>query len=162
MSLPDRRSPYTAGHRSRSAAKRSPSSDKGETSSRAARIKADSIAATYAGRVQGGAHLHFYETTHDFGDIPRKGGNLVREFEFVNDGTEPLVLLRVLTSCTCTKASFSKRPVAPGERGVVKVIYEPHKKEPGAFSKVIQIFSTSIEGRNVLTVRGNSIDVKKL
>jgi hypothetical protein len=112
--------------------------------------------------VQGGAHLHFYETTHDFGDIPRKGGNLVREFEFVNDGTEPLVLLRVLTSCTCTKASFSKRPVAPGERGVVKVIYEPHKKEPGAFSKVIQIFSTSIEGRNVLTVRGNSIDVKKL
>ena len=62
---------------------------------RAARIKADSIAATYAGRVQGGAHLHFYETTHDFGDIPRKGGNLVREFEFVNDGTEPLVLLRV-------------------------------------------------------------------
>ena len=120
------------------------------------------FAATYAGRVQGGAHLHFYETTHDFGDIPRKGGNLVREFEFVNDGTEPLVLLRVLTSCTCTKASFSKRPVAPGERGVVKVIYEPHKKEPGAFSKVIQIFSTSIEGRNVLTVRGNSIDVKKL
>ena len=55
-----------------------------------------------------------------------------------------------------------ERPVAPGERGVVKVIYEPHKKEPGAFSKVIQIFSTSIEGRNVLTVRGNSIDVKKL
>ena len=83
---------------------------------RAARIKADSIAATYAGRVQGGAHLHFYETTHDFGDIPRKGGNLVREFEFVNDGTEPLVLLRVLTSCTCTKASFSKRPVGRARR----------------------------------------------
>ena len=100
---------------------------------RAARIKADSIAATYAGRVQGGAHLHFYETTHDFGDIPRKGGNLVREFEFVNDGTEPLVLLRVLTSCTCTKASFSKRPVAPGERGVGKVIYEPHKKDSNLF-----------------------------
>lgn len=129
---------------------------------RAARIKADSIAAIYAGRVPGGAHLHFCETTYDFGDVPRKGGNLVREFEFVNDGTEPLVILQVLTSCTCTKASFSKRPVAPGERGVVKVIYEPHKKEPGAFSKVIQIFSTSIEGRNILTVRGNSIDVRKL
>lgn len=129
---------------------------------RAARIKADSIAAMCAGRVQGGAHLHFYETTHDFGDIPRKGGNLVKEFEFVNDGTEPLVILRILTSCTCTKASFSKRPVAPGERGVIKIVYEPHKKEPGAFSKVIQIFSTSIDGRNVLTVRGNSIDVKKL
>ncbi len=129
---------------------------------REARMKADSVAATIAGRVQGGAHLHFCETTHDFGDIPRKGGNLVREFEFVNDGTEPLVILRVLTSCTCTKAVFSKRPVAPGECGVVRVIYEPHKKEPGAFSKVIQIFSTSVEGRNILTVRGNSIDAKKL
>lgn len=129
---------------------------------RAARIKADSVAAACAGRVQGGAHLHFLETAHDFGDIPRKGGNLVREFEFVNDGTEPLVILRAVTSCTCTRTAFSKRPVAPGERGTVKVIYEPHKKEPGAFSKVIQIFSTSIGGRTILTVRGNSIDAKKL
>ena len=89
------------------------------------------------------------------------GYNYYVELEKVSgiDGVEQA--LRVRTSCTCTKASFSKRPVAPGERGVVKVIYEPHKKEPGAFSKVIQIFSTSIEGRNVLTVRGNSIDVKK-
>lgn len=129
---------------------------------RAARVKADSVAVTLAGRVQGGAHLHFFETTYDFGDIARKGGNLVHEFEFVNDGTEPLVILRVLTSCTCTKAAFSKRPVAPGERGVIRVIYEPHKKEPGAFSKVIQIFSSSVEGRNIVTVRGNSIDAKKL
>lgn len=115
-----------------------------------------------AGRVQGGAHLHFLETAHDFGDIPRRGGDLVKEFTFVNDGTEPLVILRVITSCTCTKASYSKRPVAPGECGVIKIIYEPHKKEPGAFSKVIQIFSTSVDGRNLLTIRGNSIDVKKL
>lgn len=129
---------------------------------RAERIRADSIAASCAGRVAGGAHLHFEETTYDFGDIPRRGGDLVREFAFVNDGTEPLVILRALTSCTCTKVNYPKRPVKPGERGVIKIIYEPHKKEPGAFSKVIQIFSTSVEGRNVLTVRGNSIDTKKL
>ena len=112
--------------------------------------------------MQGGAHLHFLNTAHDFGDIPRRGGDLVKEFVFVNDGTEPLVILHAITSCTCTKASYSKRPVAPGECGVIKIIYEPHKKEPGAFSKVIQIFSTSVDGRNLLTIRGNSIDVKKL
>lgn len=127
------------------------------------REKADTACMqSLAGRVQGGAHLHFLETAHDFGDIPRRGGDLVKEFTFVNDGTEPLVILRVITSCTCTKASYSKRPVAPGQCGVIKIIYEPHKKEPGAFSKVIQIFSTSVEGRNLLTIRGNSIDVKKL
>jgi hypothetical protein len=109
-----------------------------------------------------GAHLRFEENTFDFGDVPRKGGNLTKEFVFINDGTEPLVILRALTSCSCTKVSFSKRPIAPGERGVIKVVYELHKKEPGTFSKVIQIFSTSVDGRSILTVRGNSIDTKKL
>ncbi len=117
---------------------------------------------TCADEVPAGAHLRFEESTFDFGDVPRKGGNLTKEFVFINDGTEPLVILRALTSCSCTKVSFSKRPIAPGERGVIKVVYELHKKEPGTFSKVIQIFSTSVEGRNILTVRGNSIDTKKL
>ena len=130
---------------------------------KSSREKADTACMqSLTGRVQGGAHLHFLNTAHDFGDIPRRGGDLVKEFVFVNDGTEPLVILHAITSCTCTKASYSKRPVAPGECGVIKIIYEPHKKEPGAFSKVIQIFSTSVDGRNLLTIRGNSIDVKKL
>ena len=106
--------------------------------------------------------LTLLQKGYDLGPIPEDGGTVSRVYTFRNSGNAPLVVVRAETSCTCTKASFSKRPVAPGERGVVKVIYEPHKKEPGAFSKVIQIFSTSIEGRNVLTVRGNSIDVKKL
>ena len=106
--------------------------------------------------------LTLLQKGYDLGSIPEDGGTVSRVYTFRNSGNAPLVVVRAETSCTCTKASFSKRPVAPGERGVVKVIYEPHKKEPGAFSKVIQIFSTSIAGRNVLTVRGNSIDVKKL
>ena len=105
-----------------------------------------------------GAHLAFEEVTYDFGDVPRKGGDLVREFRFTNDGTEPLVLLRVIISCSCLKADFSKRPVAPGDSGVVRITYQPHKSEPGAFNKVIQIYSNSIDGRDVITVQGNSID----
>ena len=33
-----------------------------------------------------GAHLHMEVASHDFGDVPRKGGDLVREFTFTNDG----------------------------------------------------------------------------
>lgn len=105
-----------------------------------------------------GAHLKMENPTYDFGDVPRKGGDLVREFKFVNDGTAPLVLVRVITSCSCLKASFSKRPVAPADSGVVRIIYEPHKSEPGAFNKVIQIYSNSVDGRDVITVQGNSIE----
>lgn len=111
-----------------------------------------------AGKPIKGAHLKLENPTYDFGDVPRKGGDLVREFRFVNDGTAPLVLVRVITSCSCLKASFSKRPVEPADSGVISITYEPHKSEPGAFNKVIQIYSNSVDGRDVITVQGNSIE----
>ena len=116
------------------------------------------FAAGYAEKPVKGAHLRLENATYNFGDVPRKGGDLVHEFRFTNDGTEPLVLLRVIISCSCLKADFSKRPVAPGDSGVVRITYQPHKSEPGAFNKVIQIYSNSVDGRDVVTVQGNSID----
>lgn len=104
-----------------------------------------------------GAHLSLAASSYDFGDVPRKGGDLVREFAFTNDGTAPLVILRVITSCSCLKASYTKRPVAPGDSGVIRITYEPHKSEPGAFNKVIQIYSNSAAERDLITVQGNSI-----
>lgn len=114
--------------------------------------------AAYAGKPAKGAHLKMDNPTYDFGDVPRKGGDLVHEFKFVNDGTAPLVIVRVITSCSCLGASFSKRPVAPADSGVIRIVYEPHKSEPGAFNKVIQVYSNSVDGRDVITVQGNSID----
>ena len=105
-----------------------------------------------------GPHLLFENPTYDFGDVPRKGGDLTREFRFVNDGTKPLVILRVITSCSCLKATFSKRPVAPADSGVIRIVYQPLKSEPGTFNKVIQIYSNSVDGRDVITVQGNSIE----
>ena len=93
-----------------------------------------------------------------FGIVSGKGGDLVREFTFTNDGTAPLVVTRVITSCSCLKASFPKRPVPPGGQGVIRITYEPHKSEPGVFNKVIQVYSNSVDGRDVITVQGNSID----
>lgn len=109
-----------------------------------------------------GAHLRLEETSWNFGDVPRRGGDLVHEFRFVNDGERPLVLVRVITSCSCIRASFSKRPVAPADSGVIRIVYEPHKSEPGAFNKVIQIYSNSVDGRDILTVQGNSLDDEEL
>ena len=72
-----------------------------------------------------GAHLRMEVAGHDFGDVPRKGGDLVREFTFTNDGTAPLVVTRVITSCSCLKASFPKRPVPPGGQGVIRIRIQP-------------------------------------
>ena len=48
--------------------------------------------------------------------------------------------------------------VEDGTQGVIRITYEPHKSEPGVFNKVIQVYSNSVDGRDVITVQGNSID----
>lgn len=105
-----------------------------------------------------GAHLSVENSFHNFGDVPRRGGDLVWEFAIANDGSEPLLLQHARTTCTCLKATFPRRPIAPGERAAIRVVYEPHKNEPGTFSKVIQIYSNSEGGRELLTVCGNSVE----
>lgn len=107
------------------------------------------------------ALLRMDTVSHDFGDVPRRGGDLTWDFAYRNDGTAPLVLTRVVTSCTCLKADYSRRPVEPGGCGTIRITYEPHKNEPGAFSKVIQVYSNSLDGRHILTVQGNSIENKQ-
>lgn len=106
----------------------------------------------------GGARLQLTESSHNFGDVMRRGGDLVYDFQFTNTGTSPLVLTRVVTSCSCLKAQFQRRPIAAGEQGTIRIVYEPQKSEPGVFNKVIQIYSNSIEGREVITVQGNALD----
>lgn len=108
-----------------------------------------------------GPVLKFSETVFDFGRVARKGGDVSHDFAFRNEGDRPLVVLRVITSCSCVKASFPRHPVAPGQSGVIRITYEPHKSEPGAFNKVIQIYSNAAGGRDIVTVQGNSIEEAK-
>ncbi len=108
-----------------------------------------------------GAHLRLDTATLDFGDVQRRGGDLVREIGFVNDGSSPLVILSVTTSCSCLKADYSRKPVAPGARGVIKIVYEARKMELGVFHRVMQVRSNSVDGINLITVQGNSLDDPK-
>ena len=111
---------------------------------------------------QGKARLRLHETSHHFGDVARRGGDLVYEVRFTNEGDAPLVLTRVVTSCSCLKAHFHRRPVAPGDEGSIHIVYEPQKSEPGVFNKVIQIYSNTADGRQVFTVQGNALDEEKI
>lgn len=109
-------------------------------------------------RAESGPHMAFDRTSHDFGDVARHGGDLIKEFRFVNDGDEPLVIKKITKACSCLTVSFSRRPVLPGEASVIKIKYEPHKIDEGIFHRVIQIYSNSPEGVRLLTIQGNSID----
>ena len=101
-----------------------------------------------------GLTWRFDRTSHDFGYVARYGGDLIKEFRFVNDGDEPLVIKKITKACSCLTVSFSRRPVLPGEASVIKIKYEPHKIERrGIFHRVIQIYSNSPEGCACLPYR---------
>ena len=105
-----------------------------------------------------GPKMVFDRTSHDFGDVPRKGGDLIKEFRFVNEGDAPLVIKKITKSCSCMDVTYSRKPVVPGESGVIKVKYEPHKIEAGIFHKVVQIYNNTSESVRLITIHGNSLD----
>lgn len=104
-----------------------------------------------------GAHFAFENTEYDFGEIPHKSRKVECRFEFVNDGSAPLVITKTLTSCSCVKVTYDKKPVMPGKQGVITVAYEVNKKEPGIFYKVIEVYSNAAEKRTNLVIKGNAV-----
>ena len=107
---------------------------------------------------QRGAHIKFEKTEYDFGDVSRKGENRTYAFTFVNDGTEPLVILAATTTCSCLKIEYPRKPIAVGAKGEIKLLLESKKMEAGVFRRIVQIRSTSIGGTEVLTIKGFSKD----
>lgn len=107
---------------------------------------------------QSGAQLTFLDkTSHDFGVVERRGGDLIKVFRFVNDGHKPLVIKRVTKSCSCITAHFPRKPIKPGEVDEIRVRYEPHKAEAGAFHKVVQIYTNTAQGEHLIMIQGNSV-----
>lgn len=85
------------------------------------------------------ARLNFVETTHDFGDIFDDAVQTT-EFWFTNTGPDPLIIGEIKSSCGCTVPDIDKKIYAPGEKGKIKVIFNPHGKR-GFDSRTVTIRS---------------------
>lgn len=105
-----------------------------------------------------GAHLAFEQSEYNFGNVLRRGEDKSCLFSFVNDGSEPLVILSATTSCSCLKAEFSRKPIAVGEVGAIKLTLESKKVDRGVFRRIIQIRSNSTGGTEILTIKGVAKD----
>lgn len=111
---------------------------------------------------QRGPRMSFDTSTHNFGDVKRQGGDLIKEFRFTNDGDAPLVIKKITKSCSCMTITYSRKPVMPGKSAVIKIKYEPHKAEPGIFHRAVQIYSNEPTSKlRLITIQGNSIDETK-
>lgn len=78
--------------------------------------------------------------THNFGQIEWKSPVTV-EYAITNTGNKPLVLTNVTTSCACAVADWTKSAIAPGEKGMVKAVFDA--KALGRFEKSVGIYSNA-------------------
>ncbi|MDD8020687.1 MAG: DUF1573 domain-containing protein [Acidobacteriota bacterium] len=65
----------------------------------------------------------FKELEWNFGRI-KQGEVVSHEFTFRNEGTAPLEVTRVSTSCGCAAALVSQKEIAPGGEGHIKVTFD--------------------------------------
>lgn len=101
----------------------------------------------------GQAHIAFDKLKHDFGSFKEELGSQTVSFNFKNTGSVPLILNNVQVSCGCTTPEWTREPVAPGAKGIIKVSYDP-KNRPGTFNKTIAVSSNADNPSVILTILG--------
>lgn len=82
------------------------------------------------------------ETEYDFGDYSTQD-TLVHYFVYKNTGKVPLVIQKVETSCGCTRATFSKKPLASGATDSIRVAYDGNGFSQGTFIKGCDVYSNT-------------------
>lgn len=85
--------------------------------------------------------ITFEKIEHDFGTIT-EGEVVGTIFSFTNSGDGDLILGTATTSCGCTVPKFSKKPVAPGEKGTLEVLFDSSHRE-GKQTKTISLRSNA-------------------
>jgi len=92
------------------------------------------------------------EDNFDFGAISMKDGDVTHDFKIKNNGSEPIIIQKVFTSCACTTAFVTdasdkeygkfgmpghkgilpktKIEIAPGDSVTLKAVFNPAKHGP--------------------------------
>ncbi len=99
------------------------------------------------------AVMTFKSTTKDFGTFKEEKGSVTHSFDFTNTGKQPVIIKKVHASCGCTTPSWSRQPIAPGQKGYIKVTYHA-KNRPGPFNKSITVTANTVPAVSVLRIKG--------
>ena len=100
-----------------------------------------------------GADIELSEKIVDMGVLAQDDDKQLLRLSYRNTGDVPLVLTEVRTSCSCTTVKYNRKPVMPGEEGVINITVDPKKAPKGNFYRVLQVHSTAIGGVQNITLK---------
>ena len=106
-----------------------------------------------------GESIEIDKTVHNFGDILLDGGPVSCTFTVKNTGSKPLVIYNALTTCGCTKATWTKEPIMPGKTGTISVTYT-NDEGPYPFDKNVTVYFSEPKKPVILKMRGVCMEKK--
>ena len=107
------------------------------------------------------AQATFPKKSYDFGYIKESDGVVKCEFEFINTGTAPLLILETHVSCGCARPDYPKKPLMPGKKDRITVLFNPNGQPGGGFLKKVTIVTNGREKKTDLYLEGSIIPDKK-
>lgn len=100
-----------------------------------------------------GDSIEIDKTVHNFGDILVDSGPVSCTFTVKNTGSKPLVIYNAVTTCGCTKATWTKEPILPGKTGTISATYS-NDEGPYPFDKSITVYFSEPKKPVILKMRG--------
>ena len=90
----------------------------------------------------------------DFGQI-KSDSVLKVYFEYQNGGTDSLQLMNATVDCGCTTVNYKKEKIAPGEKGIIEVIYLPKSNNDSGFvTKNVALMTNASLPIKVIKIKG--------
>jgi hypothetical protein len=99
--------------------------------------------------------VKFEEETHDFGRITQ-GEKVTYAFKFKNTGGANLIISSANGSCGCTIPDYPKKPILPGEEGVVNVVFASEGKS-GMVEKSVTLVTNCEPSTRIIYIKANII-----
>ena len=104
---------------------------------------------------EGTPMIEFSQMVHDFGKI-EEGEKVACVFTFENKGDADLLITSATTSCGCTVPKFDDKPVPPGSKGMVEVVFDSSFRQ-GTQNKTIAIRSNAQRPVVILNIKAEVI-----
>lgn len=106
------------------------------------------------------AQIKFDKLTYDFGKFSESNPVQKCTFTFTNVGDAPLIINQAVASCGCTVPKYTKKPVAPGQKGTLCVTYNGKGRFPGHFKKTITVRTNGKPEMTRLYIEGTMEEAK--
>lgn len=92
------------------------------------------------------------DSSYNFGKVT-DGEKVVFSYRFINSGDKPLIVSAASASCGCTVPERPEQPIAPGETGYIKVVFDS-KGRVGPVHKEVNVASNAVPSFPTLVLSG--------